>query len=209
MTTSNLYVACNRATKATGLYLISEFVPRKPPESNDTVAMMFKTMRSERKIKFSLQFPEESQGEKIYLMFHNVQSLNKHFLDVKSDNTFLSASMISLVETWTKPSDYLEIERFKIVQRPHSHHIQKPFGQIIYFKYESIAEICKYSGKNHIEYSSIKIDHFCIISIYNSPNSSFDIVKRHINEVITVSKRFCQNLIVVGDFNIDLKIKTN
>ncbi|CAF3971567.1 unnamed protein product [Rotaria sordida] len=65
MTTSDQYVACNRATKATGLYLISEFVPRKPPESNDTVAMMFKTMRSERKIKFSLEFPEESQGEKI------------------------------------------------------------------------------------------------------------------------------------------------
>jgi len=112
MTRSELYVACSRATKASGLYLIGEFVPPKPPEHNDAVAMMFKTMRSERMIKFSLEFPEEPQEETFYLMFHNVQSLNKHFLDVKSDKTFLSASMISLVETWTKPSDNLEIEGF-------------------------------------------------------------------------------------------------
>ncbi|CAF3409443.1 unnamed protein product, partial [Rotaria socialis] len=60
-----------------------------------------------------------------------------------------------------------------------------------------------------IEYSSIKIDDICIISVYNSPNSPFDVLKRHINEVITVSKRLCENIIVVGDFNINLKIKTN
>ncbi|CAF4966418.1 unnamed protein product [Rotaria sp. Silwood1] len=134
MTRSELYVASSRATKAGGLYLVGDFVPPKPPESNDAAAMMFKNMRSERMLKFSLEFPEESQ-ERFYLMFHN--------------------------------------------------------------------------EKNHIEYSSIKIDDFCIISIYNSPNSSFDVVKRHINEVITVSKRFCENIVIVGDFNTDLKIKTN
>ncbi|CAF1226978.1 unnamed protein product [Rotaria sp. Silwood1] len=134
MTRSELYVASSRATKASGLYLVGDFVPPKPPESNDAAAMMFKNMRSERMLKFSLEFPEESQ-ERFYLMFHN--------------------------------------------------------------------------EKNHIEYSSIKIDDFCIISIYNSPNSSFDVVKRHINEVITVSKRFCENIVIVGDFNPDLKIKTN
>ncbi|CAF3578362.1 unnamed protein product [Rotaria sp. Silwood1] len=115
MTRSELYVGSSRATTANGLYLIGDFVPPKPPESNDAVAMMFKTMRSERMIKFSLEFPEESQGERFYVMFHNVQSLNKHFLDIKSDKAFLFASMISLVETWTKPDDSLEIEGFKIV----------------------------------------------------------------------------------------------
>ncbi|CAM2707757.1 unnamed protein product [Rotaria socialis] len=121
--------------------------------------------------------------------------------------------MISLVETWTKPSDSLEIEGLKVVHRCDCNDIRKPFDQITYLKnhlkYESIAERCEYSGKNHIEYSSIKIDDICIISVYNSPNSPFDVLKRHINEVITVSKRFCENIIVVGDFNINLKIKTN
>ena len=46
MTRSEIYVACSRATKASGLYLIGDFVPPKPPERNDAVAMMFKTMRS-------------------------------------------------------------------------------------------------------------------------------------------------------------------
>ncbi|CAM4976164.1 unnamed protein product [Rotaria socialis] len=60
MTRSELYVACSRATKASGLYLIGDLVPPKPPERNDALATMFKTMRSEGKMKFSLEFPEES-----------------------------------------------------------------------------------------------------------------------------------------------------
>jgi hypothetical protein len=164
-------------------------------------------------LEFSLEFPEESQGERFFVMFHNVQSLNKHILDVRSDKTFLSASMISLVETWTKPGDSLEIEGFKVIHRRDCNDTRKPFGQITYLKndlkYENITERCEYSGKDHIEYSSIKIDDICVISVYNSPNSSFDVLKRHINEVISISKRFCEDIIVVGDFNINLKIKTN
>ncbi|CAF1542519.1 unnamed protein product, partial [Rotaria sp. Silwood1] len=213
MTRSELYVACSRATKASGLYLIGDFVPPKPPERNEAVAMMFKGMRSERMLKFSLEFPEESQGERFFVMFHNVQSLNKHILDIRSDKTFLCASMISLVETWTKPTDFLEIEGFKVIHRRDCNDTRKPFGQITYLKsdlkYENITERCEYSGKDHIEYCSIKIDNICIISVYNSPNSSFDVLKRHINEVISISKRFCEDIIVVGDFNINLKIKAN
>jgi hypothetical protein len=97
MTRSELYVACSRATKPSTLFLIGGFVSPKPPERNDAVAMMFKTMRFERMLKFSLDFAEESQGERFFVMFHNVQSLNKHILDIRSDKTFLCASMISSV----------------------------------------------------------------------------------------------------------------
>ncbi|CAF4746952.1 unnamed protein product, partial [Rotaria sp. Silwood2] len=121
--------------------------------------------------------------------------------------------MISLVETWTKPTDSLEIEGFKVIHRRDCNDTRKPFGQITYLKndlkYENITERCEYSGKDHIEYCSIKIDDICTISVYNSPNSSFDVLKQHINEVISISKRFCEDIIVVGDFNINLKIKTN
>ncbi|CAF1307832.1 unnamed protein product [Rotaria sordida] len=134
MTRSELYVSCSRATKSSGLYLIGDFVPPKPPERNDAVSMMFKTMRSERMLKFSLEFPEESQGERFFVMFHNVQSLNKHILDIRSDKTFLCASMISLVETWTKPTDSLEIEGFKVIHRRNCNDTRKPFGQITYLK---------------------------------------------------------------------------
>ena len=83
--------------------------------------MMFKTMRAERMLKFPLEFPEESRGENRFMMFHNVQSSNKHILDVRSDTTFLCASLISLVKTWTKTTDSLEIEGFKIIQRRDCH----------------------------------------------------------------------------------------
>ncbi|CAF1440259.1 unnamed protein product [Adineta ricciae] len=121
--------------------------------------------------------------------------------------------MISLVETWTKSSDNLEIEGFKIVHRRDCHDVRKPFGQVIYLKddlqYETITERYEYSGKDHIEYSSIKVGDICVVSVYNSPNSSFSVLKRHIDEVIPISQRVCESIVVVGDFNLDLKIKTN
>ena len=77
--------------------------------------------------------------------------------------------MISLVETWTKPTDSLEIEGFKIIHRRDCIDQRKPFGQITYLKtnlkYENITERCEYSEKDHIEYCSIKIDDICFISV--------------------------------------------
>ena len=43
------------------------------------------------------------------------------------------------------------------------------------------------SGKDHIEYCSIKIDDICFISVYNSPNSSFAVLKKYLHEVISIS----------------------
>jgi hypothetical protein len=60
---------------ASGLYLIDDFVPPKPPERNDAVAVMFKTMRSERMLKFSFEFPEESQGERVFVTNARPQTL--------------------------------------------------------------------------------------------------------------------------------------
>lgn len=76
-------------------------------------------------------------------------------------------------------------------------------------KYKNITERCEYSEKDHIEYCSVKVNEICIISVYNSPNSSFDVLKKHMYEVITISRRFCEDMIVVGDFNLNLKIKAN
>ena len=55
----------------------------------------------------------------------------------------------------------------------------------------------------------MEIDDIYMIFVCSSSNSSFNILKRHINEVITIPKGFCENVTVVGDFNITLKIKIN
>ena len=55
-------------------------------------------------------------------------------MDDRSDKTFSCASMISLVETWTKPTDSLEIEGFKIIHRRDCFDKRKPLGQITYLK---------------------------------------------------------------------------
>ena len=69
MTRSELYLTCSRVTKASSLYLIGDFVPPKPPEPNGAAAMMFKNMRSEGMLKFSLEFSEEFQDERFSIMF--------------------------------------------------------------------------------------------------------------------------------------------
>ena len=125
----------------------------------------------------------------------------------------MCASLISLVETWTKSTDFLDIEGFKIIQRRDCHDKRKPFGQIIYLKnhlqYENIMERYEYSGEDYIEYCSIKIDDICFISVYNSPNSSIAVMKKYLHEVISISKKFSDKIIIVGDFNINLKITAN
>ena len=161
MTRSELYVACSHATKASGLYLIGDFASPKPFERNDAVATMFKTMRSERMLKFSLEFLEEFQGERFFVMFHNVQSLNKHISDVKFDKTFLSSSIIGLVETWTKPTDSLEIEGFKVIHRRDCNDTRKPFGQITYLKNDLKYRV---SGKSLTKKKIKYLCHFLIKS---------------------------------------------
>ena len=179
MTRSELYVAFSRTTKASALYLIGDFVPPKLSEPNGAAVVMFKNMRSEGMLKFSLEFAEEFEDEIFSIMLHNIRSLNKHISDIIFDKTFLFSSMIVLVETWTKPSDWLEIGGFKIAHRRHCDDIRKPFGQIIYLKhdlkYENITERYEYSGKNHIEYSSMEIDGIYMISVYSSSNCKHSI----------------------------------
>ena len=55
-----------------------------------------------------------------------------------------------------------------------------------------------------------KIDDICFISVYNSPNSSFDCFeKTSLSSHIYFKKILRQDIVVVGDFNINLKIKAN
>jgi len=50
--------------------------------------------------------------------------------------------------------------------------------------------------------SSMKIDDICIISVYNSPNSSFDVLKKHLNKVITISKRISVRLLSPTGYSV-------
>ena len=71
-----IYVACSRATSASGLYLIgSKFEPTRPPNSRDDLA---KELERHETVKAVLKFEQisgSSHSFQFQLMFHNVQSL--------------------------------------------------------------------------------------------------------------------------------------
>ncbi|KAI8326934.1 hypothetical protein BD560DRAFT_442538 [Blakeslea trispora] len=118
MNRSLLYVACSRATSASGLYLIgSKFEPTKPPNARDGVA---KELERHETVKANLKFEQisdRSHSFQFQLMFHNVQSLRAHIDQVVHDQAYLCSHILLFAETWTTNSQTIEIPGFKQVAR--------------------------------------------------------------------------------------------
>ena len=57
-------------------------------------------------------FPKSSNDEGIKILLHNIQSLNKHFEDLRKDIRFKDVDVICLTETWIRSGQDTSI--FKI-----------------------------------------------------------------------------------------------
>lgn len=92
------YVALSRVTSKAGLFI----------ESNDQ-EMCKKKIYADPEVKTALQeMPRLLQPtfdilkENITIFVHNIQSLNKHFEDLKKESRCKNADIICLTETWMK-----------------------------------------------------------------------------------------------------------
>ena len=68
-----LYVACSRATKASGLFLIGNFKPPKPLALNDKV---FKEIQLQKSKKLVTHYDHMINKTDFQILYHNVQSLH-------------------------------------------------------------------------------------------------------------------------------------
>ncbi|XP_062609537.1 uncharacterized protein LOC134271330 [Saccostrea cucullata] len=99
------YVALSRVTSKEGLFI----------ETNSAESFQ-KKIYADPDVKAALEempklmlpnFDEFKQGFQIFL--HNIQSLNKHFVDLKKDIRYRNADIICLTETWLRPGQNLSV----------------------------------------------------------------------------------------------------
>jgi len=76
MERASIYVACSRATTASGLFIIGNFNPPKPPQENDKVKTQLENLRTAKLLRTHYDHLVSSSALDIF--FHNTQSLKEH-----------------------------------------------------------------------------------------------------------------------------------
>lgn len=176
-----LYVACSRATNSKGLFIIENF-PSENLNVNGKVELEMKLLRSEKLLTLSTSDLEPIYGS-LQIMYHNIQSLNEHLLDVQHDSFFLNMDVLFFAEIWTLPND---INNFEILVRIDSNESihRKPNGIICFVKKhlfakfnveEIFSEKIGTSNLNIVILTFLKDYVFFII--YKSPKFSNELLK--------------------------------
>lgn len=85
LTREQLYVACSRASSLEGLFLDGIFVPPAPPGPSDPVTLEMERLRN---IPYepSIMTFQKYNGDFYKIYFHNIQSFQAHFEDLRADH---------------------------------------------------------------------------------------------------------------------------
>lgn len=217
---SALYVAFSRTVSINTLFIIGKFIPpnKIKPESD-----LFKELNNIKQSKIlQLKFEKMlTNSHKLKVIVHNVQSFQKHKMDIISDQNQLHCDILILLETWSLPTDDITIPGFKsIVQiygskkRPRKAQgitifTRKQSKNIRTVKFRKVWEDAQIKSSMQIAVIEIAEYQCNIIAVYKSPKY---LTKKCKNLIIESIKNCNKNYssIVVGDFNIDAhKIPNN
>ncbi|XP_052276203.1 uncharacterized protein LOC127875286 isoform X2 [Dreissena polymorpha] len=172
----------------------------------------------EKKLCHSLIFPTNIDEKNITVMFHNARSLHAHFLDIELDPNFNSADVNIFVETKLSKKDNIEdymltgyhLKRFDCSLSEFDS-TRSPYGIAVYYKH------CAYKIRNHmkiipsqgvIESVTINLNPYNInvVCLYVSPKISRCETNYFLQDLL--SPLSSSSIIILGDFNIDLKSNT-
>ena len=199
-----LYVGCSRSFTLDGLYIDGEFEPPKQPQLCITNEL---NRLKANPIQLSIKFLQDFSKDDLKIVFHNVQSLHKHALDVASEKSFMAADAMLFVETWSLPSDTYKFKKFKCKFREDSERKRSSYGSMIFCKRRTrqiISDITFQSypsGAGHVDYTTFQINDVTFIMIYRSPKSSPKYFRKTLQEQLT--QHNSAKLVVLGDINID------
>ncbi|KAI8969451.1 hypothetical protein BDB01DRAFT_855935 [Pilobolus umbonatus] len=211
-TRSSLYVACSRATSASGLYIIkkSPFVKTSALGPNEPITQELRRLETVQLIpRFAhLQDPNRQHFQ---VVSHNVQSLNAHLVQIVTDQVYLCSDILLFNKTWSTarhqfvfPGDaFTEVARVDVCGNT-----PKAYGSISYLSQRLLSRIGIYTiieGLHIDDNGSISISgftnpHISIFSCYISPRCNID---RALLELDNYLARFPSNIILTGDFNIN------
>lgn len=213
-----LYVACSRVTSLGGLYIIGNFYPPQPLEANSPVAKEIRRLETEKRIVCKYEDLYSHCPIVKRIMFHNVQSLNKHIPLIKVDPAFVNCDILLFAETMTKNTDngrFLLDNYFIIAQLNNDDHSRKNLsgkGMCCFVK-ESIRQRvqlveCSYwyqpngTKDQYIMVITLMFDDVKVIAVYKSIVCSQSTMVSYLSSVIGTNNN--GKVIVMGDFNVDL-----
>ncbi len=207
MQRAELYVALSRARTSAGLYIIGDFYQPRTTPTVEIVELELHRLRTEATIGFKLSFLDDNSNNDIKILFHNVQSLQKHISDINCDPNYMAADVLCLVETWAIPDDRFVITGFTLIHQTQAANQRRPSGCSVLSKV-SATFIKEYVFRDeehsqHIEAIAFSICDTALIVIYNSPKNSVNNLMQCIRELMDCLKQFAR-IIVVGDFNINI-----
>lgn len=116
MTRAALYVACSRATNASGLFIFGSFNPPKPFQNSDPVKIELENLNNNKKLKLNFDFMKLEEKD-IKIFFQNIQSFRANKEDINTDYNLINSNFLCFVETWTLPGESCSIMEFSEVSR--------------------------------------------------------------------------------------------
>lgn len=210
------YVALSRVTSKKGL-----FVETNKPE------LFKKKIFADPEVQIALKempilalpnFDTLKHGFTIFL--HNIQSLNKHFKDLKKDPRCWNADIICLTETWIKSGQNVsafEIDGFSFHQSARGDVYDDSNAQVLQLqssKGGGVAVYINQSGQeNHVHSLPEKnLEGICvkcmsgdmvILTVYRPHSLSVTHFLFQLEKLIEYYKLQSQNFVCLGDFNED------
>ena len=166
-----------------------------------------KRLRTTKQLTLSCPPIDEIPKPKLRIMFQNVQSLRKHFEEVKSNKEFQSADVLLFCETWLgeagSSNDNFEIEGFKSPAKVQGWNDHR--GLIAYseFRFSVFPKIVNEDFELMHIYIKSKQHNYSLILFYRATSSNN--ITRFLAEVkkIMQNPQFqSNNFILLGDANI-------
>ncbi|XP_050303800.1 uncharacterized protein LOC126741439 [Anthonomus grandis grandis] len=210
MTRSSTYVACSRATKLSGLYIVGNFKAPKPPNEDNAAFKELVSMQTNKLItsKYDTQFIKDS-NVKCIIAYHNVQSFSKNISLISNNPIFKDAHILIFVETWLhKNKQNLKLNNFEIFANLiNDQSVSKPFGIICYKKLDIPVEIklVKKYVKNFsgilFQAISFFLNDINVIAVYIPPKLTVIEAKICLDEILIGQQG---DILIIGDFNKDI-----
>ncbi|XP_061169173.1 uncharacterized protein LOC133178496 [Saccostrea echinata] len=214
------YVALSRVTSKDGLFIETEnphLLSKKIYADSEVKTATFEMP----KVCFhDIDETDVSGGKKIIL--HNIQSLGKHFQDLKNDKRFTRADIICLTETWLRHEQNtrnLELQGFQFHHLPREKayvgksvkiqrlHLSKGGGVGLYLKDQMDCYKILSLSEMNIEAMAVQLlnENIVLLTVYRPSMVDIDTFLTNLLRVLDFLWTISPDCIVIGDFNEDAK----
>lgn len=228
MERASLYVGCSRCTSASGLYIVGKFMPPKRMEDDNRVKLEIDRIKEEKPLVPTYSFLTTCPDNFFQILYHNVQSLRKHYKLITNDHVFMCSDLLLFVETFTTPNVAFNLQGFYQFVTLHNYNQQRisnagkgmacyiknkhePFLTILNsgYKYPLVKNIVH--PEIYFMYCIFRLYNAIIIVIYKSNACPTTQLKNGITDIMRENgiNLSGEKVIVFGDFNIDLLKQPN